>query len=221
VIITFGDRLRLLGVKPSELHERWDSGRWLTDALLATPEAVERLDAWVKHGRPLHDPTRLRYAGDRAVSDALRGVLAKVPPPVAWWMVERAIFLGLGRDASGLCVHPSLPTEPGLRVVLIDGRADDAATVCAHEGAHLWCEPVSDPAGWYLDARCLNQAAFARVAVAFGRLDDAADLAERPERRAARLAREWGFTGAGADLAHCVRGARQRLLDRAKGTNLS
>jgi hypothetical protein len=172
---------------------------WATSALLATPAARDRLGQWFAAGRPTPTPhdlvRRLRFLGDSEIrSVLLRALHERIPPAVVAFLLDRALFCGVGWSAGGWTIQAALP--PGAcAVILLSGSSHDEAAVLdltLHEAAHAWLiETPREP----LRAEAVhNETAAALLAAAANtetmrgvlRASDAA------ERQADALAATWG-----------------------------
>jgi hypothetical protein len=173
---------------------------FLTDLLVATPAAWQRLESWLAAGArvPSADDLvrRLKFLGDTQVRDVvLKALHENIPPPAADYLLGNFLFMGTGWSTGGWCVRTAAPRGPVLSVVLLNGASRDPATVLdymLHEGSHGWllCDPPEP-----IPAESLyNEMGAALLAAAkrSGGLRELLDDEGRDERLADALACEWG-----------------------------
>jgi hypothetical protein len=184
--------------------------RWLTDTLVKTDGARQRLRAWALAG--CHDgPRELCYTGNESIGRAADAVLQALPPPVAWHVARAVLVIGQG-FAGGMCAtFPKLPPCDENRQIVTVGKVPNDADlpgIIAHEFAHAWtfgivavssAVALTERLAWYDRIRSLVTEHPQLVTDVIG--DDL-----RHEWLAVTLAREWGFTGPATDFAVARRG---------------
>jgi hypothetical protein len=159
----------------------------------------------------------LLLTAERETREALLRALGRLPAAVQWHLSRNTVIVSVGRKNSGWqALLPSIAVrdEP-MQLIVLQATAingEGFASLVAHEVSHSWLADVADgpltraelAAGWE------NGAIFARLAREWNMRREALALVELGERRAATLARAWGFTGPASDVERCVRGARLR-----------
>jgi hypothetical protein len=183
---------------------------------VATDAGRARFAAWLTAGCPPARRGDLVYVGDRSVSALTQRVLGQLPEWAAWHIVAHCILVSLGREAAGFCMAaPPWPSGRPLQIVALCGAwfiDAELEGVIAHEFAHAWLEPVPDVPlsipervqAWrsVQQTTTLSTEALADLELESARLS---------ERRAARLARHWGFTGPATDEERCAEAAKPGL----------
>ncbi len=126
------ERAELLGLDPRIGHP----------ATLWGPGAY-RVREWLRLGRPAADRQALVFVGDETVERAVRGVLDRLPEPVAHRIVTTCMIVGTGVDGIGwVGEHPDLPAaSPALLMAL---AVADARTI-GHELADAWFKETPSP----------------------------------------------------------------------------
>lgn len=199
---------------------------WLVPALVPTRAARERLARWARAGRPEPDRGALTIAGghiESGLRNIVIGVVAQLPPPVAYHVVRNAIVVVVGRYSHGWVTHlprvPAADEAPGLVVVSDRGDDEEVAALTAHEMCHHWLshEVRTEPAN-----AAAVEARYQPLADAITREwgDDPAVVFARAldEFRVATLANSWGFRGRAVDVERFTLDLRRArsLLERTK-----
>jgi hypothetical protein len=215
----YRDFCGLLGLQPREdltpAARAKELPAWICRELVATEAARDRLRGWVEAGS--HSPTaddvvrRTRFLGDFGIRQVVLETLHKrVAPPAAYFLLERAFFVGIGFSAEGMTAMCSAPPGPSMAAVLICGASRDPRqirNVVLHELAHAWLLPDgSDP---------VEAVSSISAATILGAASDPEWMArlrrnlELSERQADALARAWGADIEDSDV-HNVESLRRR-----------
>ncbi|HEY0991142.1 MAG TPA: hypothetical protein VGD80_29015, partial [Kofleriaceae bacterium] len=142
--------------------------------------------AWLAAGRPAAERDKLCVHGERSIVRAVRGVVDKLPEPVAWHLVQTTAIACV---RPGLGLTGPLPPPPPRPTTAIDIPFTDPCLI-GHECAHSWHR---NPRLW----SGLTMAQIEAVDEAVRKLDIGA--AERDERAdlhelaADQLSCQWGF----------------------------
>ena len=182
------------------LSRLYAAGAWLTGDLAATQGARERIQGWAAAGAPDGDPGRFFVIGARR--DLVRAVVQRLPACVVSTLAPCVSIIGLGGSIGGLTTSHDVPALPVGRMLvgfLVEGSDDDIQATIAHELAHAWTSDVRLSTGRDQVAHALAQPEATVEDLAAAGVDASADAARRSERRATRLAWQWGFRGRAAD----------------------
>jgi hypothetical protein len=214
--VTLTDRYNALGGVMSE-HAIVAAGGppWLTDALVCTAAARERLLRYARAGFPPADRRRLQMVNvEHGTNAVLLEVFGRVPGCVAEHATRNVIVAPVGKRASGwISTLPTLPRRnerPFLISIAADRPNEEVASTFAHELAHAWLsydieasEPLDEPAANEDNPASMSTQEFI---VEYA----------RDEWQVATLARSWGFTGSGADVDSRAATLRQYRAEMEK-----
>jgi hypothetical protein len=181
-----------------------------TDAMWAGggPERVRR---WAQAGCP-EGPFEVVYVGDPVIGGSLDAVMHRIPAAVAYHVARSVLFVGQEFGGAQYIKLPRLPPDAAIaHVITVHLRENDELErlgIVAHEIAHFWTSDTAAPVSTAAERRM-----FQAEKMAFDPADPAVaeiikDL-EVFERRAATLARAWGFTGIATDVDHAIAGIRR------------
>ncbi len=189
------------------------AARWLTQLLIATPAAKEKLAEWVSATPPPWATpsseelqSKVHYFGDFSMSSTLAGALERLPPPVRDYALERVSFMGIGWQAWGFCGPwpPRTPERPWLIVASIPwGRKDmNPVDVFGHELSHAWLNQEPSAGDQAMSAFAANdlmntpERIFRQLSrETVKNVSSMRRAAARRERLARALTRAWGFRG--------------------------
>ena len=188
--LTVGERAELHGITFSEELELERTQPWVRHWSARFAAGAERLRTWLAGGRPAADRAALCVVGDRTIVDAVRAVVAKLPEPVAHFVVGNAVIFCAGVDSIAWTGQsmPVLPHEAARPIVIT--TTDHGA--CAHEVGHLW-QLRGLPANARLTAEKLARLEDAGRAIAAeeGKVDEKLDQMMLIERAADAAASAW------------------------------
>lgn len=214
--LTLSDRFNALGGRVPMRNLAAGDCAWLTEALIPTDAARERLRRWAAAGclAPDHDALNVLHSDAREViEDACR----RLPDCVADHLVRNVYVAVVGRESGGWVTSlPALPSATEApQILVVQASDDDAETagVFAHEAAHAWLSlKIYDHADLVstVPARRDTAALVDRLAKAWALPSPQIGRA-REEWRVARLAGSWGFSGWACDA-----GRLGRDLQRAR-----
>lgn len=184
---------------------------------MATDAGRARFAAWLAAGCPPARRDDLVFVGDRTAGALMQRVLARLPEWAAEHVVRCCVVFSIGREAAGFCMAaPPWPVGRPLQIVAVTGAwFTDAQLegVVAHEFAHAWLEPTpAVPLTIPERVQAWRDARQTATTLSEEALDDLErEIARASERRAARLAKSWGFTGPATDEDRCAEAAQPGL----------
>src|SRR5689334_1234241 len=204
--LTISDRFAALGARVPMRDLAAGQCAWLTEELIPTAAARERLLRWAVTGCHAPNLGALCVLQDDA-RDIIEDACRRLPDCVADHLVRNVCVAVVGRETGGWVTPlPALPcATEAPQLLVVQAVSDDAETagVFAHEAAHAWLSlRVFDRTDLVptLPARREAAALLDRLAAAWaipysGRMDRA-----RHEWLVARLAQSWGFQGRACDV---------------------
>jgi hypothetical protein len=132
--VTIAERAELFGTTYREQLELELAQPWVKHWSTRFGKGAENLRAWIAAGRPAADRDRLCISGAPALTRAVRAVVAQMPEPAAWHIVETT---GIACVAPGLGLTGPWPLPPTRPTTRIDMPFTDPGLI-AHEIAHAW-----------------------------------------------------------------------------------
>ena len=199
--VSYGTCLRIWRTAPALLHwsALWGDGR-------------AKLRAWLDAGEPpVPDVRQLMYVGDLEIRDVVRAVLARLPAPMARYVIESVSIVGSGVSTTGWC-SGALPWS--IKTDAFVSLATAALDAVAHELAHSWQQLPSSKS---MRDRVAAQNNLAALAVDGGDhfVGKLADLRFEREVAADRLAVVWGFRASYTNYDRARAGLRDDVCRRA------
>jgi hypothetical protein len=175
------------GVTPKRIAHEF--GPWLGAEIQATAQARGRFRRWALLGTPEVSADSLAGTGEAELLRFASSLLAKLPPPVIWYVVQHCFIVAVGRTWRGFCASDSAVV--GARIVALSGHNLDSSLVL-HELAHAWLHGSDDSPGVPIVAHLDIQDGPRRFVAALERAGSAGSLRAWLEAResdsAARLA---------------------------------
>ncbi|HEX4455699.1 MAG TPA: hypothetical protein VH143_32785 [Kofleriaceae bacterium] len=194
------ERAEGLGMSPVESIRFLKRHRELfAHPVASTLGALARIGRHARAGEPMPDISRLVYRGDSTVRAILLDTLSKLPPAIAWHLVEFVAWYEVGRGNTGWMAPTLTQRAPGgdtAHTILINGGTSDEwlPHLFVHEGMHSWHRAIVDNANESSAALEPRQDFYARVLLVYNYDADAcARHMLAGERLADESARALGF----------------------------